>query len=85
MRRRGTSIVTRVERIERRLPTGESWQERQNQAMLTSWLAESEDGVEHWLDHLDAVDASSCQRAVVQEQNGRQILLAVVESLFLIK
>jgi hypothetical protein len=82
MRRRGTSIVTPVERIERRLHTGDSWQERQSRAMLTSWLAASDEGADLWLQYEELVTTESSKGAILSFERGRNTITSIVNSLY---
>jgi hypothetical protein len=50
--------------------------------VLTRWLAQSEDGVELWLDYLEAMEAAGGQVAMLSHSDGRAAIEAVVIGIY---
>lgn len=81
-RKLASGLATRVEHLEQRLRTEETWQEKQGRAWLTAWLANSEDGAERLLDFEDARDSAGSQQAMLATDEGRTAIEALVADLF---
>ncbi len=75
-------LTTRLERAEQRARVKESWGERQSRAVLTAWLAASDDGAELWLEYGELVATTSCAGDILNSEHGRNIIISIVERIF---
>jgi hypothetical protein len=79
--RRPASVKARLRKIEEKLDIVEPWASIESRAMLTRWLAEVDNAAELYDDYVYHRDTLGTT-GVLASPDGREALLAVVESIY---